>query len=629
MEIMKFSYIPALLLGSLAFPAAAQYDQDIEVEGKYVPEYIRHDRIGLFPKPVRFQLAKSSLEYALGGVTADFTPLAVPVQATAWNATRDLAASRGYVGLGLGSYLESTLSAGYRVINTRNTLLGVRLQHNSTSLWHPRMSDNPADTRMSRYDESLGIYGNHTFDGMGRIDAAIDYHIGNFNYYGFIAPVMYASPGPDITIPVWQVDAPTQTLNDIAARVSWHSPSSLDNLTWNAGAGVRYFGYRRLYLPGGSAQWCAPFTGGRETDVNINGGINFPTSTKSAVGIDLDADILSYGRIEARGNDIGNPGIQVPQSPDSYALVSLTPYYRFNRDRLNIRIGAKVDLAFNAGPEDDRYSTFHIAPAVRLDYDAGPVAFYLHALGGSRLNTLAANYGLDYYQTPAIYNTAPVYSPVDAALGVSFGPFSGFHAGFEVAYRTSRGQYLGGWYQYALNGFGMSPSKGGLPVSAEGRDIAYDFSPGCATNMSGFSFNLNAGYDAGRYFKVDASGTYQRQDGKTGYFNGFDRPEWTAAVSAESNPWSTLSLRLGYTLRAMRMMAAKAYPAYSSPLNNGILVSYRLPNYSSLNFGASYGITDNISVWVQADNLLGRRNCCMPGLPEPGIRLSAGAGFTF
>ena len=35
-------------------------------------------------------------------------------------------------------------------------------------------------------------------------------------------------------------------------------------------------------------------TGTKETDINLNAGFLFPTSVKSAFGIDLDADILLY-----------------------------------------------------------------------------------------------------------------------------------------------------------------------------------------------------------------------------------------------------------------------------------------------------------------------------------------------
>lgn len=624
-------YIPLLLIAAASLPAAAQYDQDINVEGKYVPEIINHDRIGLFPRPVRFPLEKSTLDYSLSGVNADFHPQLVPISATGWNASRQWSNHRGYVELGLGSWLESTLSAGYRIIDSRESALGVRLQHNSTSLWKPNVAPEMSDTRMWRYDEAVGVYGHHTFGDKGRLDAALDYHIGNFNYYGYIPISLNPSDLIGTQSASDAPSAPSQTLNDIAARVAWHSPASLDNICWNAGASVRYFGYRSLYFNGrddaSSAYGLFRLPASRETSVGLDAGILFPTSTKSALGIDLDASLVTYA--DNSGDTGTSPLFRLPSQPDSYGMVSLTPFYRFTRSRLNIRIGAQIDLAFNAGPEADRYSTFHIAPSVKLDYNAGPVSFYLHALGGSRLNTLAANCELDYYQNPAVYSTTPVYSPIDSRLGVTFGPFSGFHAGFDVAYRISRGQHLGGCYQLMLNHAGFDPEAYGLPSSIDGKAIAYDFTPDTRLNLHGLSVGLNLGYDAGRYFRINAEGRYQRQNGKTGYFNGYDRPEWTADVTAESNPWSTLRLRLGYSLRAMRMMPVAAWFADTTPLNGTFLVTDRLPNTSMLNFGASYGITDNFDVWIQADNLLCRRNVYMPGLEEPGLRLAAGVGFRF
>lgn len=620
MEMIKSKILALALLGAIAPGAMAQYDQDISVEGKYVPEFIARDRIGLFPKPVKFPMETSSLSYSLTGVPADFTPEAVAMPATGWRATRDRAAARGYVDLGLGSWLQSTLSAGYRIIDTRESTLGVRLQHNSTSLWKPEVSEAMADTRMWRYDESLGLYGNHTFDGKGRLDAAVDYHIGNFNYYGY-DPASLISEAVNV---YRDDDAPTQTLNDVSARIGWHSISDGDNIAWNVGAGARYFGFRRMYTPGGFGK-TAPdaTTGGRETRVDLTGGVVFPTSTKSRLGIDLDASLLAYGKYEARG---GISDAALPEAPDTYGMVTLTPYYRFTRSRLDIRIGARVDLAFNAGPEADRYGTFHIAPSVKLDFNAGPMVLYVHADGGSRLHTLAACNEYDYYQQPALYATTPVYTPLDARVGVAFGPFSGFHAGADIAYRTSRGEYFGGWYQLALNGRYVAD---GLPDMIDGRTVVYDYSADNKSNLSGFSIGVNAGYDAGRYFRIEAEGRYQRQDGKTGYFNGYDRPEWTAAVTVETNPWSTLRFKIGYDLRAMRMMPVAARFADTSALNGSFTVMNRLPNMSMLNFGASYGITRDFDVWVQADNLLCRDEVYLPGLPEPGLRLSAGIGVRF
>lgn len=617
MEMIKSRYLSLLLLAAPAFQSWAQYDQDINVEGKYVPEFIPQDRIGVFPRPVRFSLEKSTLDYSLTGVHADFTPQAIPVPVTGWKDTRRWSDSRGYLELGLGSWLESTLSAGYRIIDNRKTVLGLRLQHNSTSLWKPDLAPSVADTRMWRYDEAIGIYASHLFDGKGRLDAAVDYHIGNFNYYG------YNPFGYDITSSEKSASAPTQTLNDISARVSWNSAAALDDISWNAAAGIRCFGYRRLYLPG-TAGTPEALTGARETHVDIDGGIVFPTSAKSSIGIDLATDILSYGDYEARGTYPADGW--VPDTPDTYAMLSLTPFYRFTRSRLDIRIGAKVDLTFNAGPETDRYNVFHIAPSVKLDYNAGPATIFLHLTGGNELHTLAGDYELDYYQMPGLFETAPVYSPLDARLGFSFGPFSGFHAGFDVAYRTSRGQYFGGMYMPFLND---DATLGDMPEVSDGRPVSYEPAPDGKSNLSGFSVGLQAGYDAGRYFSISAEGRYQPQNGTTGYFNGFDRPRWTADATLETNPWSSLKFRLGVNYRGVRGYSVHAWYADSTPLNSDLIMTKRIPDLIMLNLGASYSITENFDIWLQADNLMNRENIYAPGLPEPGIRLSAGIGVRF
>lgn len=625
--MMKSQHISLILLAASFGYASAQYDQSIAVEGKYVPEYITHERIGMFPKPVRFDLEKSSLQYSMGGVDANFTPQAVPIQATGWQSTRDFYDHRGYFELGVGSWLQSTVSAGYRFIDNRKSALGVRFQHNSTSLWNPRLSDF-IDSKMWRYDEAIGLYGHHVFDGAGRLDAAFDYHLGIFDYYGF-APASFST---DFLSPQrsgsGDIKAPTQTRNDISARIGWRSAPGIHKFSWSAEAGVRYFGYRRFYFPQVD-NICPSTTGGRETDVNLKGSLSYPTSGKSSIGLSLQGDVIGYARPEWRSGY--DPDLNLPH-PDTYGMVSLTPYYKFTKSRLNIMLGAKIDLAFNAGFENDRYGTFHIAPNVRLDFDGGPVKLYLYALGGSKLHTMVAGYENDYYQIPRLGNTTPTYTPLDAKGGLTFGPFSGFHAGFDIAFRTSRNQYFGGLYTPFLNNvnqYDAIPDQYRLPSEIDGHPVEYSFVPGSLSNLTGFSFGINTGYDAGRYFKIAAEGRYQHQNGRAGYFNGYDRPEFTASISAETNPWNTLKFKVSYDLRAMRMLPVMGRFTDVPDMDTRPIGMWRLPNVSMLNFGASYAFNENFNVWIQADNLLNRRIWYMPGVPEPGIRLAAGIGLYF
>ena len=162
MKIEKHIYLAVAVVAAMTATATAQYDQDISVEGKYVPEYVSRERIGLWPERIRLEVSHSGLEYSLAGVDAAFVPHAVPTVATGWNDTRLWDTSRGYLNAGLGSWLQATLSAGYRIVDTKKSLLGVRLQYNSTSLWEPDLAQSVGHTRMQRYDGTVGVSVSYT-----------------------------------------------------------------------------------------------------------------------------------------------------------------------------------------------------------------------------------------------------------------------------------------------------------------------------------------------------------------------------------------------------------------------------------------------------------------------------------
>ncbi len=108
--------------------------------------------------------------------------------------------------------------------------------------------------------------------------------------------------------------------------------------------------------------------------------------------------------------------------------------------------------------------------------------------------------------------------------------------------------------------------------------------------------------------------SWQPQDGNKGYLNGFDRPEFTVDLSAESKPLDALSVRLDWRLRAKRCPTAVWAP---------------LGNFSELALGASYRVTEKIAVGVEVRNLLNRKQEFLPGLPVEGINALGGVQVTF
>lgn len=620
----------AAALGCVHAVAMGQLHENIEVEGKYVPEIIRIDKIHTFPATERVQMDSSPLPYDEEGVVASIPPYLVSLEATRWRAVRDIRVGRGYVDFSLGSWLSSDLSAGYRFLDTEKTKAGVSLQFNSASLWKPRMSQASDNVRRELYDGALDIYASHHFEEYGYLDVSADWECGYFNYYGYVpqAGGYIMSPGEESGI-----KAPTQTYNEVAARIGWRSESFDSESFWTAAAGVRHSAWRALYLPMASKAR----RGDRETMIYLEGSVAKPWDSGSSVGIDAEGDLLVYA---GAGEDIavGGAGLQsvdgvILHRPDNYGQISLTPYYGFKRGRLNVRIGAEVDLTFNAGLPGDRFGVFHIAPDVRIDWRKGVGALFLHAGGGNELNTLSSARRLDYYTMPALVSTRPVYSPLDAVAGFGLGPFSGFSMEAAVAYKISRGVYTGGWYQSMLN-FGLKNIDG---ITGDGSGYLYSLDPS-GMNINGFSFRARLSYSPLSMLTVKAEGTYQPQKGKTGYFNGYDRPEFTACISADVRITEKIRVYAGYDYRGKRRIFTQWRSYEGAPSDGGLKAdvkeilhpeSLRLPDLSLLNAGASWQIHPDVTLRVDAFNLLNRHDQLLPSLPDQGITVTGGVSVTF
>lgn len=601
MEMKKLT-LPLLLAAIIPSAGAQTLHESISVEGKYVPDIIRLDRLYAFPESKPLTLETTPMVYDWKGVTAAFDPTLMAMPVTGWRVNRTNTRHAGYLQADLGSWLNSNLSAGYRFLNTPASTAGAWLQFNSTSLWKPDFPVADPDRQMFRYDGTIGVYGGHSFKDSGLLDAALSWHTGYFDYYSWL--------------PLSGQKAPTQTLNDMALKVGWRSEEHKGSLTWYASASARYFGFRDLYLPG-TEGGVKP---ARETRLSIAGGLAMPWESGSTLGLDAGVDALLY----SKQDDIVN-GSHTLTAPENYSQVELTPYYRFSRGLLNVKVGAKVDLTFHAGLPGNRYSVFHIAPDITLDYQSGSIGFYLNVLGGSQLQTLASLHEQYYYMMPTLSNTRPVYSPIDAALGVTFGPFSGFSAGVEFGYKVANRVPLGGWYGWMMFD---SPSPWESNLSP-----LYGFDTEGLT-VKGISIGLDLAYTTGKLLTVKASGHYQPQKEGRGYFNGFDRPRWILDAAAVVNPWSTLKVSVGYSYRGVRNIYTRLEQSEPVISIDGsgyktLIGAMRLPDLTMLNAGASYDITPTFGVRIEALNLLNRHTPRLPGLPNEGMSITGGFSLLF
>lgn len=622
MEIKEFYLKPVLLAAvvSFTFSARAQLHESVNVEGKYIPEIIPAERINIFPNAIESSIAIPSLEYERNGVPTSFNTELFTMPATGWKDTRKIYRKPGYVEAGIGSWLNSNVSAGYRFINTDDQLLGVRLQHNSTSLWKPKMSRPTLDTRQYRYDEAIGVFYGRSFTDKGRLSTSLDYNLGVFNYYGAFNPLVERD-----------VEVPKQAMNDVAFKIGWNSPvSAYDKFRYGVAAGVRYLGYNKLPTP--LFEGTGYEKGMKETDIFLEGGIYMPWSNGSRIKLDAKLDALLYS---------GNPQLNtfsntyLTLSPDNYAMLSLKPSYMFSKGIFDIKLGVDIDLSFNAGEKGSRYSLFHIAPDISVNVNRSGFAFYVKATGGSELNTLSHLRQLDYYQLPAITTTRPTYTPLDALVGINLGPFSGFSAKVDFRYKISRHVPMGGWYTAWLD-YGQSACPNlEVPVGSNYEGVGYSLM-GEGINLHGVSISGKLAYNYADKVMVSAEGSWQPQDGETGIFNGYDRPKVTAKFQLDVKPISPLTLSAWFDYRGGRRIYTRSYYAYldvdsfiPETAYTTSLASMHLPDMSTLNARAEWDFNDSFSVWVEANNLLNRRETILPFQPSQGIVALAGIKWIF
>lgn len=596
-----FRHISHLLLLA-ALPASAQLHESVNVEGTYLRDVLHPDRINQLPALSHFRIADSSLEYALQGVPAGFSPSGPALAATAWGADRSAEPRLGYLDISSGSWLNSALYFGLGILRQPDQRLDLRLQHNSTSLWRP--FGESADPRIS-YDENIGLSYARRFREAGTLSVSAQYHLGYFNYYG-IDPNLLSinSNNPHYR-------QPTQTLNDAAFKADWNSLHGASPLDWHASAGARYFATR---------------TATRETDISLAGGVAKEFGGEHRAGIDAYLNLLLYS--EARGG----------AAPDNYTALSLNPFYRWRRRSVQFRIGADLDLTFNAdgSTPGTHFGAFHAAPDIRFDVTARNVGFYIHLTGGTELHTLASMWQLDPYRNPHLESTMPVYTPLDAVIGGEFTPFRGFSAGVALRYKVSRNLPMEGWYMACMNGPRALPDLQ-LPAG-----VSQEYGMGLDRyNLSGFGVELKLRYHPSRVFDIHASGSYTPQSDTDGIFNGLDRPRWVADGGFEVEPVRRFRFGADVSYRGVRRVYTCYYDKTSSSLSPGgsrqapqttyemFMTSLRLPDICRLSAHAEWDITPALTVRLEADNLLNRRFEILPCTPTEGITITGGLQWLF
>ncbi len=375
----------ALLCG---LPAAAQQSLSTEVVVDRTVEPAERAAVrpaGLYPRlvlPAARRTAPSTASYeGYGAVDRMYTPLG----AIAEPGLPAASPYRGYAMLGYFPVYNLGVSAGYRILDTERTRLGVWGQFDGTSYKAPACDD----ARMRYKGGRIGASLRQAFGAASRLDVKLS---GGY--------ATYRSAAYD-----------SQSLGSGELSAVWSSRAGRVDYS----AGIRGFidSYGDIAAADG-----IPATDG---PAQQQGGF------EAAAAYDFDG--ASRAGLEAAGDWLHS---SVSAGSPTLGIVRLTPYYSYSSRQFAARLGAEVDLLTGGTG-----GKVHVAPSVMVSWTpAGTFAMYLTARGGDRLNALRTLREYTPY-LPGLYAAGRSQVPVDATIGFNVGPLKGLAVGVFASYASA------------------------------------------------------------------------------------------------------------------------------------------------------------------------------------------------
>ena len=202
---------------------------------------------------------------------------------------------------------------------------------------------------------------------------------------------------------------------------------------------------------------------------------------------------------------------------------------------------------------------------------------------------------------------APSWNKYMADLGFIIGPFSG--ASIEV------------W-----GGLGKVASLP-LPTVIEDGEFPQLMGSYAAIDYTSIHYGIALNYTYRDIARLRVAYEGAPQDLDRGYMYWLDRARNVLGASLTVTPVKPLDLELSYTLRSGR--ATYSVAPDDVPFDHLPYAKVSLGNAGSLNFGASYRVNPQFSVWARGENLLNSKWQEVFAVPCKGVTGLIGIGYKF
>ncbi len=583
---IKSKIIAAFTLFAISV-SAQDVDRNVTVEREYKPLIQDAGKITSVPTVTEANVQKSEASYNDINLPIEVGQSIQTLSAAELELEKRKNPNQGFVRIGAGNYLNNMLDFALPVIKRGDMRLDLKANHLAT-FGNKTHSTSTTSLVFNNYYGKMEM--------LAGINAGYEY----FDYFGknFNATGLETDLNLLLTVPT-----ATYTEQNLV-RVSRNAQSiTLDNLinaTNNDGLWRlnTYLGAKSLpnksglrYEAVANYNKFSSRNGLTEDIIYSKAGFN-NVNGKNRMGIDIELKNMFYS------SNLSASEINVW---DAYSVFSMNPYYSFERDNWNVRLGVKSAFSFVYGkpfsPSPDIFAEWKVVPT--------SLSFYGGVSGDYKVNTLDVTMTENRFMFSDL-RIQDTYTPVNAFLGVKIKPVYNLLIDAYISYR-----YIDNQYFFINKDYKTSDIPSVDPESTiYTNKFNAIYSSASLTNVG-----IRANYNIRNSVNVQLKGVYNGW--KTFDIDqAWQKPKFEADLTSEVRISRNLNVNGSLFFKGERQAKLGAMSMTMKPVTD-------------VNLGASYTYLNWFTMFAKVNNLLNANYDEFYGYEVQGMNVMVGAAFSF
>jgi len=582
---MKTSnYIIVSLLLMLSFDLSAQkkdsiVNRNVTVEREYKPVIQDAGKINSMPKALDPKVDKTPAKYSDFNLplTADFNIHTLPAAELEREKRRE--SKGGFGRIGFGNYFNTLADFAYPIIKMPDLRMDVSLNHFATFGDKAHSTTKAAlafDKYFDKFDLYAGVGGGHEY----------------LKYYGD----NYNNINKTINLNSLDQTAIYQAknlagVNSKAMSLSNLTKDSTSETFWrfNANLGIRSLPLSTdfRYLAEMQYNVFDAHNGVTEHVIHSKAGFN-ALSKEDRLGVDIDLYNLIY--------QTNKP--LIVNSPNTYSVLALNPYYSIENPNFDVRLGVKSSFSFGHG------KSFNPSLDVRTEWKAIPkyLSLYTGITGGYQVNTMNSSYAENRYISPGI-RVEDTYTPFELFGGLKVKPLYNLLLDAYIDYRRIDNQYF-----FVNREYKLQNNTADSTIFTNRFDAIY-------IGASHLKIGMRANYNLRNRVNVELKGAYNSWTvGNMQY--AWNKPKWEADLNTDIHITRELSVSVNAFLEGAR---------YAKLGDTAIRMRPKI----DINLGTSYVYNNWLTFFGKVNNLINNPYQEYYGYQVQGINALFGASFSF